>query len=123
MVIQQCDQPAISLLVEVEFHSAIARKTREGALSQSDADRILAQMRQHVDGGYYEHLPLEASHYTLAMKFIDRGNVALRTLDALHLAVCFSTNASFLTADIQLANAATVLEIPMIPFISPSSPA
>lgn len=120
-VIQQCDHPAISLLVEVEFYSAIARKTREGTLLSSDADRILAQLRQHVDGGYYDCLPLESSHYTLARNFISRGNVALRTLDALHLAICFSANVSFLTADIQLAKAATVLGIPMIPFNAPDA--
>lgn len=37
--------PAISLLVEVEFYSAVARKMREGALSEDDATRIVTRFR------------------------------------------------------------------------------
>ncbi len=54
----------------------------------------------------YERLPIEALHYEMARNWIGSFLVPLRTLDALHLAVCFATNAKLLTADAGLAKAA-----------------
>ena len=39
--ILRASQPAISQLVEVELHSALARKIREGALTKSEGVRIV----------------------------------------------------------------------------------
>ena len=104
--ILRSDLPAISSLVEVEFYSAVARKIREGALSTTDATRLITQFNLHVESGCYERLQIEAIHYEMARDWIGKFLAPLRTLDALHLAVCFAANAKLLTADVSLAKAA-----------------
>jgi hypothetical protein len=99
-------RPAISSLVEVEFYSAVARKIREGTLSTTDATRMLTQFNLHVASGCYARLQIEVIHYEMARDWIGRFLTPLRTLDALHLAVCFAANAKLLTADANLAKAA-----------------
>ncbi|MEI7457641.1 MAG: type II toxin-antitoxin system VapC family toxin [Nitrosomonadales bacterium] len=103
--ILRCERPTISSLVEVEFRSAVARKVREGTLSATDATRIITQLHLHVESGCYERLAIEELHYEMARDWIGRFLAPLRTLDALHLAVCFAASANLLTADANLANA------------------
>lgn len=98
--------PLISQLVEVELQSAVARKVRERELLKDDGVEILTRFRLHLDSACYSRLPIEASHYDIAGTWISRLDVALRTLDALHLAVCFDADATLLTADTGLARAA-----------------
>lgn len=109
--IRQCDVPAISLLVDVELHSALARKVREGALSKLDATRVSTEFRLHVENSCYMFLPLDSQHYRLARGWIGNFSVALRTLDALHLAAAFRSGATLLTADRGLAKAAAELGV------------
>ncbi|MBM4148852.1 MAG: type II toxin-antitoxin system VapC family toxin [Lentisphaerae bacterium] len=99
-------RPAISLLVEVEFSSAVGRKLREGALSRADAVRIVSRFNLHIAAGCYERLAMESSHYEIAREWIGQFIAPLRTLDALHLAVCFANDAILLTADAGMAKAA-----------------
>jgi len=106
------ERPAISLLVEAEFTSAVARKLREGALAKADAARIVSRFDLHVATGCYERLPIEASHYEIARDWLGQFAVPLRTLDALHLAVCFAGGAVLLTADAGLARAARHFRVP-----------
>jgi len=103
--ILRSEAPAISLLVEVELVSAVARKLREGSLSQADATRIVTRFRLHIDEGRYERLPIDTEHYEVARDWVGRFAVPLRTLDALHLAVCLASDAVLLTADTSLARA------------------
>jgi predicted nucleic acid-binding protein len=110
--ILRCDRPAISPLVEVELYSAVARKLREGTLSQTDATRIVTRFRLHLDAGYFERLPIDAAHYEVARDWIGRFVTPLRTLDALHLAVCFASDAILLTADAGLAKAGRHFRVP-----------
>ncbi len=98
--------PLLTQLVEVELQSAVARKIREKNLSRADGVEILTRFRLHMDSGCYLRLPLESSHYDIAGSWIGRFDVPLRTLDALHLAVCFDADALLLTADAGLAKAA-----------------
>jgi len=107
----RCDQPAISPLVEVELVSAVARKVREGALSETDATRIVSQFRLHLDDGCYVRLPIHAAHYDIARDWLGRFATPLRTLDALHLAVSFASAAVLFTADRGLAKAAQHLGV------------
>jgi len=103
---------AISLLVEVEFVSAVSRKLREGALTRADAARIVSQFGVHIAEGYYERFAIESSHYEVARDWIGQFVAPLRTLDALHLAVCFAHDAVLLTADAGLARAANRFRVP-----------
>ena len=104
--ILRAELPAISALVEVEFVSAIGRKVRENTLSRPDAERMVSQLRVHMAAGHYERLPIESSSYEVARDWLGQFAVPLRTLDALHLAVCFVHSADLLTADAGLAKAA-----------------
>ena len=110
--IRRRGRPAISFLVEVEFASAVARKVREGALSKADAARIVGQLNVHLAAGYYERLAIDGSHYEIARDWLGQFLTPLRTLDALHLAVCFAYNAVLITADVGLATAAHYFRVP-----------
>jgi hypothetical protein len=98
--------PVISSLVEVELYSAVARKVRERTLSKANATEIQSLFRLHIDSGCYRLLSLEAGHYHVARDWIGKLETALKTLDALHLAICFAENATLLTADAGLARSA-----------------
>jgi uncharacterized protein len=95
--------PAISSLVEVEFHSALALKTRIGEIDAAAAARVLATLRLHLDENRFRVVPIEAKEYDLACNWIGRFAVPLRTVDALHLAAAFSAGLPILTADKALA--------------------
>lgn len=104
--IMRASSPLISQLVEVELQSAVARKIREKSLTKMDGIEILTRFRLHLDSGCFRRLPIEPKHYDIAGTWISRFDVPLRTLDALHLAVCFGAEATLLTADAGLAKAA-----------------
>ncbi len=98
--------PAISPLVEVELHSAVARKVRVKELDVADATQILLMFRAHLADGYYRVVPIEAREYGLARDWIGRFTTPLRTLDALHLAAAFTNDLEVLTTDKPMARAA-----------------
>lgn len=106
-------QPAISQLAEVELYSALARKIREGTLAKADGVRIVARFRLHVRDDYYLKLAVEARHFDMARDWIAHFSTALRSLDALHLAVSYSAGATLLTADGGLAKAARHFGVPL----------
>lgn len=99
-------EPAISPLVEVEFHCAVARKVRTGTMTRSDAVRIFSEFRRHLTEPRFRVLPVQTSDYELAREWVARMATPLRVLDAIHLAVAFSNGLSLLTADEVLAASA-----------------
>ncbi len=111
---KQEDKPIISQLVEVELFSALSRRVRMGEVSQNDARRITELFENHLNEGLYRPVLLENQHYCLARDWISRFDLPLRTLDALHLAVCSINNVSLVTADDKLAQSATILGIDIL---------
>ena len=111
-------QPVVSALTEVEFYSAVSRKVRERALQRKDATRITSKFMGHLDGRYYSFLPVERHHYRLARDWIGMFNLPLRTLDALHLAICSSEGLDIVTSDPGLLKSAKALSLNAI-FIEP----
>lgn len=103
----------ISDLTPVELASAISRKVREKTLSREEGARILAQFETHLEEGYYRVLPVRTRDYRMAKSWLAQLQGTLRTLDALHLAVAASAEASTLTADRRLAIEATALGLPV----------
>ncbi len=101
----------ISPLVEVEFASAIARKQRTAELDTPTANRILSTFRQHVADGHYRRLAPRIRHFDLAREWLGRFCTALRTLDALHLAMASDAALTLLTADQVLVQAAAQLGV------------
>jgi predicted nucleic acid-binding protein len=101
--VRESAPPAISPLVEVEFCSALALKTRVGQIDAASATRILAALRLHLEEKRFRIVPIEAKEYALACDWIGRFAAPLRTVDALHLAAAFSAGLPILTADKGLA--------------------
>jgi len=105
------NEAAISTLTEVELYSAVARRVRAHELSKESALRVLAQFRLNVDAGVYTIVPVERRDYALARDWLMTFGTALRTLDAIHLAVAFSNGFEMVTADKALAAAAGRLDV------------
>lgn len=104
-------RPAVSALTEVEFFSAVSRKVREKAIGRKEANRITAKFIAHLDAQYYSSLPVEIHHYRLARDWIGMFSFALRTLDALHLAISSSEGLDIVTADPGLFRSAKALSL------------
>ncbi|KPL01696.1 MAG: hypothetical protein AMK75_04150 [Planctomycetes bacterium SM23_65] len=104
--IQKARPPAISMLNDVEFCSAVSLKTRAGAMEPDTATRILALFHSHVEAGHYELVSIQAAEYTLAADWIASFATPLRTVDALHLAAAYAHKLTLITADKLLAQAA-----------------
>lgn len=119
---KQEDKPIISQLVEVELFSALSRRVRMGEVSQNDARRITELFENHLNESLYRLVLLENQHYRLARDWISRFDLPLRTLDALHLAVCSINNFSLVTADDKLAQSATILGIDILLLTSKKHP-
>jgi len=106
---------AVSLLAAVELASALARRTREGDLTPEQRDTVfrsfLADARDYVILAVTQGITEDAA----TMLLTSPPSVALRTLDALHLAaarVAFAQArrrgleiGAFVTADRALAQA------------------
>ena len=105
--------PMISDLTLVEFPSAVSRKTREKTLSREESVRILTQFETHLEEGYYRILPVRTRDDRVARSWLAQLHGALRTRDALHLAVAESAGASTLTADKRPADEAQAVGLPV----------
>lgn len=110
-LLTQQAQPSISALTELELFSALSRKIREGSLLKVDGDRVIARLLAHIDGGFYNYLSVQNHHYRLARDWIGHFNTALRTLDALHLAIASVEELILVTADKVLARSAESLGV------------
>jgi predicted nucleic acid-binding protein len=104
-------RPAVSDLTEVELRSALSRKVRLGELSMASATHIVSGFSSHLEEGLYTRVPLMRRHYELAAEWLGRFTLALRTLDALHLAVAASEGFRVATADAAFAQSARALGI------------
>ncbi|MDY6802317.1 MAG: type II toxin-antitoxin system VapC family toxin [Cyanobacteriota bacterium] len=107
------NEPELGLsdLVRVEFSSAIARRVRMGEISRESAREIVEQFQAHIDAELYTLIAVEPIHYRIARGWIDGFETALRTLDALHLAIAYSQDIRLVTADAGLADSAVVLGV------------
>lgn len=100
------DSPVISALTEVEFTSLISRKRRAGDFTGAKAARISALFDEHLASGRYRIAPVATEHYIEARTMVRDARHALRTLDALHLAIARSQGCELLTADRVMAKSA-----------------
>lgn len=98
-------------LVVTEIVSSIARRRREGAVTAQAAADLCRRILSHLDGGVFHRVDVtrdvhrEAERLLLALE-----TIALRTADALHLALAASAGvSSILTFDRRLARAASAI--------------
>ncbi len=110
-LIRAHSRPAVSDLTEVELRSALSRKVRLAELQKTSATQIASRFSGHLEEGLYTRVPLERRHYEMAGEWLGRFALALRTLNALHLAIVASEGFRLATADAALARSAKTLGI------------
>jgi len=103
--------PAISPLVELEFCSALAIKTRSGQLTKDAAQKLLSVFLMHLAEGQYRSVSIEAREYVVAREWISSFSTPLRAVDALHLSAAFCNELVLVTADKALSAAAEALGV------------
>ncbi|WP_263820348.1 type II toxin-antitoxin system VapC family toxin [Salinibacter sp.] len=103
--------PVVSWLTDVELHSALAKKVRRGELAEEDAERVQNLFRTYMSHILYEVAAIEHGDFVQARQWIARMDTALRTLDALHLAVAHRRGLEVLTADEGVADAGPTFEL------------
>jgi predicted nucleic acid-binding protein len=83
---QAAETLAISPWSATELHSALALKVRTGALSATDADRVLEVFESSLAPGLL-WLDLETDDFRNANACLRGWSTSLRAADALHLAI------------------------------------
>lgn len=98
----------ISELAITEVLSAVARKRREGILSASQASEIRDAILDDADSGSFSRLDLSPLvHREAERLLLHVESVALRTLDALHVALALQGSATnIVTYDARMRAAA-----------------
>jgi predicted nucleic acid-binding protein len=99
----------ISELAITEVLSAVARRRRDGELQVNQANQIRDALLADAQSGAFKRLDLDPTVHREAERLLFTTDaVALRTLDALHIALAFSGTATHIvTFDHRMAEAAT----------------
>ena len=105
------DGALVARLGALEFRCLLARRRRSGALTAALEAEAFQVFQADVASGFLTLLTLRDEHAEAARRLIDRlSGHALRTLDALHLAIALDAAAETLaTADAVMAQAAVDL--------------
>jgi len=85
----------------------IARRLRERSLAPSDGSRVLRALDGHLAERRFRLHLVGVETFAEAERMLRSGSATLAALDALHLAVAALAKESMLTADRQLARAAS----------------
>lgn len=116
--LREVDRPTISSLTVVETRSLLSRHRRMGHLSDRQEQEVFAQFQQDLAEGIISSLPVRDRDVLAAAHLL--GHLVdhpLRTLDAIHLALCQASGLSKLaTADKILAAAAVDLGLEVARF-------
>lgn len=116
----------ISDITIIEIHSAMAKKVRTGEISLDVRLNVLSQFANDLRDKTIKVIPVTETHKREALRLINHYSTtyALRTLDALQLAVAvellrYGILHTFVVADIVLCNIAQMEELSVI---NPESP-
>ncbi|MET3612047.1 putative nucleic acid-binding protein [Rhizobium aquaticum] len=112
-------QPGGSLVISpwtlTEFSSGLALKIRTAQLQASQAAEVQATFNRLTTRSL-RLLPIGATHFSTAARFVEHYTLGLRSGDALHLAIAFHAGEPLATLDTRLAKACqalgVVVEIP-----------
>jgi uncharacterized protein len=105
----------LSNLTELEFYSALAKKIRTGRLTRPEVDQAAHSFLDHWQTGVYLRSTLTGAMFQRALEFLQAFATPLRSLDALHLACCASSELVLVTADPTLAEGAAHFGVPCVP--------
>lgn len=114
---------ATSALSLLEVRSALFSKRREKIISETERLSAWQAFQEKIMCGEIKIFPLNEPVFTKAAEVMDRCNLslALRTLDAIHLAACdISQELPLCATDSRLRAAAKKLHIPIFPETLPS---
>jgi uncharacterized protein len=102
---QAAETLAISPWSATELHSALALKVRTGALSATEADRVLEVFARSLAPGLL-WLNLEADDFRNANACLRGWSTSLGAADALHLAIAAGRGATLCSLDAPFVHAA-----------------
>ena len=107
----------VSDLSVTEIVSALARRLRQGSLTQEAARRLQHAIVGRLDEGVYHRLELTRDVHRRAEHFLlSLSQTPLRAADALHLALAVSARAASLASfDARLAAAARAVGLAVYP--------
>ena len=113
VLIQQEEGVGVSSLTVVEMRCLLARRVRNRDIDMLLEKKILAAFREDVRKRFLQIYPFEDQVFAAATNLIDQlADHALRTLDALHLALAREYSfTSLATADSTMADAARSLRM------------
>lgn len=115
--LQGCDEPLVSTLVVTELQSVLERHRREAKIEASYAGTARELLREELESRRLRRLRVLDEHVVAAGTLMLRLETPLRTLDALHLAICEAYDVTSLaTADGRMIDAATELELAVTRF-------
>lgn len=105
-----------SVLSYTELYSALLRKERSGEITITERRRAWAAFEQKVEEGTIVLAPFHLALFKKANHILEQCSpkVALRSLDALHLATCDQLQDWPLgTTDVRMRQAAELLRFPL----------
>lgn len=94
----------ISAWVVTEFSGALAMKRRMGVVDAAGWDGVMQAWRRFCESEVVVQ-PVIANDFARGAALMDRGDLKLRSADALHLAIVMNRGWSLATLDHDLANA------------------
>ena len=102
----------VSDFAKAEFASVVMRGQRVGAFTASETDSAFAAL-----DGWAKAAPVQISPEDMpaAIGFIRRSDTILRAPDAIHLAIAKRLGASLATFDNNMAKAAALVGVPVLP--------
>ena len=115
-LVATCRQPSCSELLLTEFGSVLSRYHRDEGLSSADQRLIWAAFERHVEQGHWNLVPICRDVLLEAKRLIWECQqiVALRPLDAVHLATCLHFGlVPLYTTDRRMRRAAVHVGIPL----------
>ncbi len=107
------DPPVISDWVFTEMSGALSTKVRARRLRPRDRIEAWSAFTELVERTFTV-LPISAAHFRTAAVLVEDPATGLRSGDALHLAVASLAQATMLTLDRGMSNAADLLQIPAV---------
>jgi predicted nucleic acid-binding protein len=110
-LISTTTSPAVSSLVECEMVAVLGQKVRGGRYNRSDALRALNKFRDDIGRGAYRYIIVDSQLIRAATELLGGFTMALRTLDAIHVAVVVQYGCDLITGDERMAKTARQLGI------------